>query len=69
MEKLTIEQAFKVMVIFLEDYYKRTHSDEIGILLGDLQLMEDGNPGDPASWSDWLISARKILGLDKSSVL
>ena len=42
------------MVLFLETYYERTQSDEIGALLGSLQLLEDGKPADPAMWQDWL---------------
>ena len=50
MDTLTIQQAFEVMQLFLEDYYERTQSDDVGALLGDLQCMEDGVPADPAAW-------------------
>ena len=42
------------MVCFLEAYWERTQSDEIGALLGGLALDADGRPMDPAAWSDWL---------------
>jgi len=51
---LTIEQAYQSMVCFLEAYWERTQSDEIGALLGGLALDADGRPMDPAAWSDWL---------------
>jgi hypothetical protein len=54
MEKLTPTEAFQAMILFLETYYERTQSDEIGALLGSLQLLEDGKPADPAMWQDWL---------------
>lgn len=52
--QITIEEAFRTMVYFLEQYYERTHSDDIGSLLGDLAILEDGNTADPAAWEDWL---------------
>lgn len=54
MNKLTEKQAFLAMVSFLENYYKQTKSDEIGALLGSLQLLDDGITADPAMWDDWL---------------
>jgi hypothetical protein len=54
MEKLTPTEAFQVMLLFLETYYEQTQSDDIGALLGSLQLLEDGKPADPAMWQVWL---------------
>lgn len=42
------------------NYYEQTQSDEIGEILGSLQLLEDGKPADPAMWEDWLESIEKI---------
>lgn len=52
--QLTIEEAFKSMVKFLEIYYERTGSDDIGSLLGDMILLRDGSTADPATWNDWI---------------
>ena len=41
METLITKQAFRAMVIFLEEFYDRTQSDDVGGLLGDLMIMED----------------------------
>lgn len=41
------------MYAFLEALYKRTESDNIGSLLGDLSLLPDGGPADPAARDDW----------------
>jgi len=60
-EKLTGKQAFQAMVLFLEGFYERTESDDIGALLGDLQILEDGNTADPAAWEDWLGSVEQAL--------
>ncbi|NRT73605.1 hypothetical protein [Clostridium beijerinckii] len=57
---LTIEEAYKSMVNFLEKYYQRTNSDDIGGLLGDIMLIDEGITADPASWDDWLESVGRI---------
>lgn len=59
--ELTIKQAFEVMVLFLEEFYNRTQSDDVGGLLGDLILLEDGSTADPAAWYDWVECVEKVL--------
>lgn len=61
MEKLTEKQAFAVMVYFLDQYYQQTQADDIGALLGSLQLLNDGMPADAAMWDDWLVAMEKVL--------
>jgi len=76
MEKmLTMKEAYKVMFAFVKNYYNRKGKpDELGILLGDIQLLnylhndleKEGDEtslytADPASWSDWLEAAETIL--------
>jgi hypothetical protein len=60
-ESLTQMQAFEAMVLFLDDYYERTKADEIGALLGSLQIVGDGMPADPAAWEDWMKCIQKVL--------
>lgn len=62
---LTSNQAFRAMVIFLEGYYERTNSDDVGSLLSDLQLLEDGGTADPAASEDWKKSVSRALQLTK----
>jgi hypothetical protein len=45
----------------LDQYYQQTQADDIGALLGSLQLLSDGIPADPAMWDDWLIAVEKVL--------
>jgi hypothetical protein len=59
-ETLTKEQAFKAMAIFLERFYERTQSDDVGGLLGDMMLRKNGTTADPAAWEDWMKSVQKI---------
>ena len=49
------------MVLFLESFYERTGADDIGALLGDLQILKDSNTADPAVWIDWLESVDEVL--------
>jgi hypothetical protein len=62
-QRLSPEQAFAAMFVFLDRYYGRTGSGDIGALLGDLQLdRRDGLPIDPAAWDDWLAAVAEALG-------
>jgi len=60
MKTLTVQEGFAAMRQFLEDYYEQTHSDDIGALLGDLQILEDGMTADPAVWDDWLACVNQV---------
>lgn len=57
---LSIEESYKAMVDFLEKYYKRTHSDDIGSLLSDMMFCQKGVTMDPAAWQDWIASVNKV---------
>jgi hypothetical protein len=61
LEKLTEKQAFEAMVLFLEGFYQRTQSDEVGGLLSDLLMAERGTTADPAAWQDWMNCVQKVL--------
>ena len=50
---LTSLQAFYDMQEFLEVYFKKTSSDELGALLSCMQFLEDGQTADPVLWEDW----------------
>jgi len=59
-ESLTYLEAFKAMSCFLEKYYDQTSSDDIGSLLGEIQLVENGSTADPAAWEDWMKCVHKV---------
>jgi hypothetical protein len=59
MDKLSDVQALRAMQLFLEGYFERTKSDDIGSLLGDIQLVADRETADPAAWSEWLSCVTK----------
>jgi len=52
-EDLSDLEAYKAMCYFLENYYNQTNSDDIGSLLGSMQILEDRNTADPTMWNDW----------------
>jgi hypothetical protein len=61
--RLSPEQAFAAMSLFLERYHVRGgDGDDLAGLLGDIQINErDGLPFDPAAWTDWLAAVEDIL--------
>lgn len=65
MEKLTELQAFEAMKKFLEGYWERTNSDDVGGLLGELQFSSDGGTFDPAAWHDWMDAVEAVLKENK----
>ena len=61
-ENLTLIEAYKAMYGFLSSYYFQMNKpNEIGALLGDLRILPDGEPVDPAAWDDWLEAVQKVL--------
>ena len=58
---LSIDDAYDAMVDYLESYYNRTKSDDVGSLLSGMQLLEDKTTADPAAMHDWKESVKKIL--------
>jgi hypothetical protein len=46
-------RAYKIMLRFLEERYSRLPSDALGAPLGELDLRDDGSPGDLAIVEDW----------------
>jgi hypothetical protein len=62
-KELTKLEAFKSMINFLEKHYQFTQSDDIGSLLGGMDLNFQGGkkPFDQALWDDWMDSIEKVL--------
>jgi len=57
---ISLTDAYKAMVLFLEEHYQRTNSDDIAALLSSMQFLEDGSTADPAIWEDWLDCIKKL---------
>ena len=63
---MTSDQAYAAMVIFLEEAWKRTGSEGLGMILGDLSLLEDGTPADPAVAEDWKEAVARAIGGERA---
>lgn len=59
-ERLSVKEAYAAMFSYLEDLYEREHSDDVGVLLGGMSLLQDGSTADPAAWSDWEAAIRRV---------
>lgn len=53
-EKLTLKEAYAAMYAYLQRLYETTGSEDLGGFLGGMSLLEDGEPADPAVWSEWM---------------
>ena len=69
MKTLTDEQAYAAMFRFLEQFYDRTKSDDIGGLLGDMAIMPDGGNANPVVRRDWEDAIRYALDGGKAGCL
>jgi|HubBroStandDraft_4_1064222.scaffolds.fasta_scaffold325676_1 hypothetical protein len=68
-KKLTELEAFQAMIKFLDIYYQNTFSDDIGSLLGDMNLdnfFKNGTTADPAAWEDWIECINAVLKKTKN---
>ena len=60
-DQIRVDEAYRAMLRFLEDYYARGGSDELAILLGGAVIGDDGAPMDPAMWSDWVSAVQATI--------
>ena len=60
-EKITLLDAYKSMIYFLDDYYFRFGQENVGNILSDIHLLPNGHSADPAAWYDWLDAVKKTL--------
>ena len=62
--RISCLEAFKAMQCFLENYYEQTKSDDVGSLLGGLELnITTMTTRDPAALHDWIKCVQKITNL------
>lgn len=60
MDFLTVNLAYKAMYVYFENLYETTRIDDLGGILGGMSLLPDGGTADPAIWSDWIDSVKKV---------
>lgn len=61
---LTIKDAYDATQHYIERYYAIADSDDAAILAGNMMLMENGKPFDPAIYEDWLSAFLVIKPLE-----
>ena len=62
-DTVSLRTAFVIMQRYLESYRKHTSGDvEVGALLSDVQMLQDGSTADPAALGDWLAVAEAVIG-------
>ena len=58
---VSVGDAYRAMFGFLEAYFERTRADEVAVLLGSMNMADDGKPMDPALWQDWLMAVQRAI--------
>lgn len=53
--------GYRMMFDYLDSLYQRTKANELGVLLGSMSLLGDGEPADPAHGSDWEQAVRQAV--------
>ncbi len=63
MTKLTEEQAYQAMRLFLERNWRRSESMDVAQLLSDTdtEIWADGGSGDPAAKAEWHECVQEVL--------
>ena len=64
-DRISLSKGYRAMFRFLEAYFERTKADEVAVLLGSMNLAEDGKPMDPAMWQDWLKAVQEAISGDQ----
>lgn len=58
---MTVEQAYRAMLAFLEREVELTESSDLADLVSEYKLDADGRTRDPALWEEWLAAVDKVL--------
>jgi hypothetical protein len=61
---MTVEQAYRVMLAFLEREVELTESSDLADLVSEYKLGADGQTRDPALWEEWLEAVGKVVRPD-----
>ena len=62
-QTLTVEQAYRAMLAFLEREVELTECSDLADLLAGYRLDEDGRTSDPALWEEWLEAVGRVRQL------
>jgi hypothetical protein len=59
-ETLTVEQAYRAMLAFLEREVELTECSDLADLLAGYRLDDDGRTSDPALWDEWMDAVARV---------
>jgi hypothetical protein len=59
-DTLTVEQAYRAMLAFLEREVDLTECADLADLLAGYRLDGDGQPRDPALWDEWMQAVAQV---------
>lgn len=64
-KNLTVRQAYIFFIDYLDRYLSESNKklEELEILLGDIDLLSDGEPADLAVWEDWINIVNQVVNL------
>lgn len=65
MDRMTPDQAYRAMRMFLELQHERNAQAEVAQVLSDTQMLPDGRSADPAALREWLDCVETVLGQDQ----
>jgi hypothetical protein len=57
---MTVEQAYRAMLAFLQREVELTESSDLADLVSEYRLGADGHPRDPTLWEEWLEAVGKV---------
>ena len=59
-DTLTVEQAYRAMLAFLEREVELTECSDLADLLAGYKLDGDGRTNDPALWDEWMEAVGRV---------
>ena len=59
-DTLTVEQAYRAMLAFLEREVELTECSDLADLLAGYRLDDDGRTSDPALWDEWMDAVAQV---------
>ncbi|MGJ7915027.1 hypothetical protein ACI48D_06045 [Massilia sp. LXY-6] len=65
-DTMTVEQAYRAMLAFLEREVDLTESSDLADLVSEYKLGADGQTRDPAIWEEWLEAVGKVVKQEKA---
>lgn len=54
-------EAYLAAYAFVKDYYDRSPTESIFLLLHAMELLGEDDTNDPGTWNDWLVSVRRVV--------